>query len=92
MTGSAGIVVEVVVDAAALVDVAAVEVVAAVVAGTVDSAVGVVNAVDSLLLPLLQAVTASAATMNVVIDLVYFTGLSAVQKRSSSGGLYRFHV
>src|SRR6185295_15578963 len=60
MTGSAGIVVEVVVDAAMVVDeLVVVDVVdAGRVAGTVDAVVTVVNSVESLLPPLLHAVTA----------------------------------
>lgn len=44
---------------------------------------------DDELLPPPHAASASAATMNVVVDLVYFTGLSVVLMRSSSGGLLR---
>jgi hypothetical protein len=87
MTGSAGIVLDVVVDSDDEVDDAAwVSPGAVVAAGSVEivaTSATVVAEVESP--PLLHADSVSAAIMNVVVVLVYFTGLSAVQKRSSSG-------
>jgi hypothetical protein len=86
ITGSAGIVVEVVVDAAVVVDELGVDVVdAGSVVGTVDAVVTAVTSVESLLPPLLHAVTTSAAIMKIVVVLVYFTVLSAVQSALRAG-------
>jgi hypothetical protein len=89
ITGSAGIVVDVEVDADEIGKEPAVdeeELVEpdSVVAGLVTPTAVVA---DDESLPLLHAASASAATMNVVVGFVYFTVLSVVLMRSSSGGL-----
>ena len=87
ITGSIGIVVEVVVDEAVVVDAGAVlVVVAGSVVGTVDSAAVVAG--DAPLLP--HAATVSAAIINVIV-VVYFTALPAVRCARGAGG-YRTAV
>jgi hypothetical protein len=88
MTGSAGIVVEVVLDSTVVeVDGPEVEllVVVSITAVVEDTPAAVVAVVESLLL--LHAARASAAIMNVEVDLVYFTVLSAVQSALRAWGV-----